>query len=186
MSIFSSLLLVIALSLSGGASLHYDAGSSQIINLMKIDFSFVLYLTVIIGSTKLLAHGLSTYLLSASNSSCLSSRSSWNRNNSLRTYLECLVLYAIFSANVLKNTILSYKLDNIALVSMDILTQLTTSILVPFAYISLLVILLSSGINLLNHRPKGLVYKEISIITTSLVLLLSICIVIQNYFVTIN
>ena len=178
MSIFSCLLIALALSISG---IH--SSGLQSLSFKNLDYNFVFYIFLVLGSTKVLTHTLNRYLLSFSYSSCLINQTPHNKNHSLQIYLECLILYAIFSSASLKSAVLYAKIDTI---SIGHSIQLITNILIPFSYISLLVVIVSAGINLFNHSPKKLVYREANLLATYLVLLLSICLIIQNYSTLVN
>ncbi len=137
----------------------------------------------LIACTKIISSILNTYLYNSLN---FRSTRVPAAKNAIKPYIECLILYSIFSSSVLKKLVFNFHIDLLEFFNHNFLIPLLSTILVPFCTVSLLVIILSAGINFLNKKPKGIIFKELSLITTSLVFILTICLAVQNYYQYLN
>lgn len=166
MGILSSLLLIILLALPSNLSIE------------ELNISMLTYGLILLVSAKLLAKSLSLYILRFANvSACLIS----SNKSSLNTYIECFLLFCVFSSKSLNKAILHIKADELNSINLDLISHLASSIIIPFCSASLIVIVLCTAVSIYNDKTKGLILREINIICSSLLLVLGLFLILDNY-----
>lgn len=169
MSILSSLVLAILLALPIDNSTNFLS-----LNFTKFNLVLLLCLIVIMSSIKLLVYMLSFYITKFNNHWATTNKSS------LCYYLECLLLYLTFQSSSLKEIITQTNPNTLNNLTLGMLTKLSASILLPFSGLSILIIIICVAINSYQDSKKTLIFKELNIICSSLLLILGITLIIEN------
>lgn len=166
MGILSSLLVTISLALTT----H--------LNLNELSTYILLYCLILITTAKLMAKSLSSYILKFSNISLLKIATG---KSSLDTCIECLLLFCVFSSKSLNNAILSNQNAEINSSTLELISHLAASIIVPFSSIALLVVILCGTTSTYKSKAKGLILKELHIVCSSLLLIMGLFLLLENY-----
>ncbi len=169
MSILSSLVLAILLALPIDNSTNLLS-----LNLTNFNIILLLCLIIIMGSIKLLTYLLSLYIAKFN---LFLTRTN---QTSLCTYIECLLLFMAFRSSSLNELITKDDPSILTDLTLSVLMKLSASILLPFSGLSILIIIICAAINSYQDSKKTLIFKELNIVCSSLLLILGITLIIEN------